>query len=78
MFLKEDNMGDKLITSRCYATVSMFGKNKLCAVTAYGVPQDRYTKDQMIWVERGEDEYAIMSYTPPFCVLYREDWLRGN
>ena len=64
--------------ARCYAVVSMFGQTKKCEVTAYGTPQDSYTRDQMLWVERGEDEYARPHYSPPFCVLYREDWLRGE
>jgi hypothetical protein len=64
--------------SRCYAIVSMFGRRKLCKVTACGEKQKEYSKDQILWVERGEDEYARPHYKAPFCVLYRKDWLRGE
>lgn len=65
-------------SSRCYSVVSMFGMKKRCAVTAHGEPQASYDKQHTLWVERCEDEYAIPSYKPPFCVLYRKDWLQGD
>jgi hypothetical protein len=58
--------------------VEKFGKRRLCRVTAYGEPQSSYTSEQILWVERGEDEYAMPHYKPPFCVLYREEWLMGQ
>lgn len=64
--------------SRCYTIVSMFGRSKRCEVTAYGEQQKEYRKDQVLWIERGEDEYARQHFKAPFCVLYREDWLRGE
>ena len=62
----------------CYALVTMFGKWRRCQVTAYGEPQERYSSEQTLWVERGEDEYAIPHYSPPFCVLTREAWLQAG
>jgi hypothetical protein len=60
-----------------HVVVEKFGKRRVCKVTAYGEPQPSYTSEQILWVERGEDEYAMPHYKPPFCVLYREDWLMG-
>ena len=73
----ENRDPDARRASFCYAIVTMFGMRKTCKVTAYGIPQAEYAKSQMLWIERGEDEYAIPGMTPPFCVLQREDWLRG-
>jgi hypothetical protein len=74
----ENDQSSAPSASRCYAIVSMFGRRKRCEVTAYGEQQTEYRPDRMLWVERGEDEYARPHYEPPFCVLYREDWLRGE
>lgn len=63
---------------RCTAIVTMFNQRRWCDVTAYGLPQAEYGRKQMLWVERGEDEYAIPSMVEPFCVLYRADWLSGS
>jgi hypothetical protein len=63
--------------SPCYAIVSMLGKRRKCKVTAYGKQKEEYDQPNILWVERGEDEYGIPPWNPPFCVLYREDWLRG-
>ena len=63
--------------THCYAVVTMFGKRRRCKVRAYGAPQAEYPKDRMLWVERGEDEYAIPGMVRPFCVLDRTDWIRG-
>ena len=65
------------MSGRHLATVTMFNTRKTCFVVGYGEPQGEYTPSQTLWVERGEDEYAIPHYKPPFCVLYRQDWLRG-
>jgi hypothetical protein len=63
---------------RVKAIVEMFGRLKLCMVTAVGEQQDRYQPHKTLWVERGEDEYAIPHYKEPFCILYRQDWIRGE
>mgnify|MGYP000608996374 CR=1 FL=1 len=60
------------------AVVTMFGKRKKCGVTRYGTPKEEYLKSEMLWVERGEDEYGIPNMKPPFCVLRREDWMSGE
>ena len=60
------------------AVVEMFGLKRVCIVTVYGEQQSEYTRDQVYWVERAEDEYGIPQMKPPFCVLQRQDWLRGK
>ena len=58
--------------------VTMFGKRRRCRVVAYGARLDEYTPDQTLWIERSEDQYAIPHYREPFCLLYREHWMRGE
>jgi len=61
----------------------MFGKTKMC----HGViMQDNKEVggseyDEMLWVERGEDWYALMSpglRGKRILVVERQDWLRGK
>lgn len=61
-----------------YAVVPMFGRRKICRVTAFGVPQPEYNKDQTLWVERPEDMYAQSHYQEPYCILNRKDWINGG
>jgi hypothetical protein len=56
----------------------MFDRWKTCRVEAFGEPQQRYEKHQTLWIERGEDMYAMDQYKLPFCILQRQDWLRGT
>lgn len=35
------------------------------------------TWDQDLWVERGEDEYALLGLKGTTRVIYREEWLRA-
>lgn len=60
------------------AVVTMFRKTKRCTVYAYGTPRSSYRQDQVLYVERAEDEYGASSMSEPFCVLYKEDWKRGE
>ena len=61
-----------------YALVTMFGKWRKCEVKPYGTPLERYEKDQTLWVESGDDLYAMSHYREPFCVLTRESWLQSG
>lgn len=63
---------------RFYAVVMMFEKKRRCVVTVYGEPQEEYSKDQRLWIERAEDEYGISSMKPPFCTLTKQDWNLGT
>lgn len=61
-------------------THTMFGKTKRVVGTFYhgATPDD---PADVIWIERGEDEYARMSHDrnkTPYTTLYRKDWLRGS
>lgn len=60
------------------AIVAMFDRKKTCVVTAFGDPQQEYSKEKTLWVERGEDMYAFPHYKEPFCILNRNDWMRGE
>lgn len=60
------------------AEVTMFDRWRTCKVEAFGEPQKRYAKHQTLWIERGEDMYAASHYKFPFCILQRNDWLRGT
>jgi hypothetical protein len=60
------------------AIVSMFQDRLVCWVTAYGEKLEEYSKDQILWVERGEDMYAQPHYKEPYCILYRRDWMSGK
>lgn len=61
--------------------LSKFGRTKMCKAHAYGNVLFQYRDDQILWVERSEDEYAIMPLKKkgqPFCVVYSSDWKRAN
>jgi len=60
------------------AIVTMFGRRRICDVIAHGCVRQEYSKKQTVWIERAEDEYALMRQKPPFCILYRENWLKGT
>ena len=60
------------------AVVEMFDKKKLCFVEHFGFPMKEYPKSKTLWVERGEDLYAQAHYKQPYCILTREEWLRGT
>ena len=72
------------MAERITSVVSKFGQRRRWVVTIYdGDPQAEYEADRILWVERAEDEYGISPNGPfsiqsPFCVLYRDDWLRGE
>lgn len=61
-----------------YAIVTMFGKTKRCKIQAHGDLQTSYERDDILWIERGEDWYAQSHYSEPYCVLLRADWLNGH
>ena len=56
-----------------------FGKTKLVRVSAYNnaTPEDY---DEVLWIERGEDYYALMSSQlkhKKVLIVKREDWLHA-
>lgn len=60
-----------------YCWVTKFNKSRLCKVEMFGAPQRRYSPDQTLWVERAEDLYGQSHYKEPYCILDREDFLKG-
>lgn len=60
------------------AVVTLFNKKALCWIYAYGDLQNEYSRDRILFIERGEDIYAQSHYKEPYCVLYRRDWMNGK
>ena len=59
---------------------SMFGRTRLVKATPHNMQEDE-THEKTLWVERGEDMYALSS--PEFkgkkvAIVYREDWVRAK
>lgn len=57
-----------------------FGKTKLVRATPHNMTEDE-TPEEILWVERGEDEYALMSpqyKNKKVAIVYRQDWLRAK
>jgi hypothetical protein len=69
--------GEVVESNKRYAIVPMFGRRKRCLVEMHGPALEEYMPEQRLWVERAEDEYAIPGMKIPFCVLRRDDWIRG-
>ena len=67
-----------MIEQEHFAEVEMFGRELTCKVIAVGKPMDKYPRNRTLWIERAEDEYAKPYYVPPFCLLYRDDWLKAR
>lgn len=61
--------------------VKMFGDTLTVPCTIYGEKLDLYEKDSILWIERGEEWYALDHYirkNKPFCILQREDFLMAR
>jgi len=58
--------------------IKLFNKEVLCRVEIVGEPKENYSRYEVLWVERGEDEYARDKFGEQYCVLYREDWLAAS
>lgn len=57
-----------------------FGKTKRCKVSLHNMTEND-TPDEVLWVERPEDYYALMSpqlRNKKVAILDRNDWLRGT
>ncbi len=57
-----------------------FGKTKLVRATPHNM-KETDTPDEILWIERAEDEYALITATlkaKKIAVVYREDWLRAK
>jgi hypothetical protein len=66
-----------------YAICVMFNQSRKCLVHVLASDPVRpdYDEHSIYWVERPEDEYGInlsIHSRDSLCVLYREDWLRGE
>ncbi len=66
-----------------YAICHKFGQTRKCLVHVRQgeLLREEFGEDVIYWVERPEDEYGIdrAIYSRQFaCVLYRDDWLRGE
>ena len=62
----------------CIAVVFKFGEHRRCRVEWHGEELDEYTPMQTYWVERCEDEYGIAQMKGTFCVLRRDEWIKGE
>ena len=64
--------------------VKMFGESRLCKAEVYDGDKGLCSSeswDELLWVERGEDMYALLSpqlRNKKVLVVKREDWLRGS
>lgn len=67
-----------------YYPVTMFGKTRMCLgyiihnTDSSSPPQVDDEYDKMLWIERGEDWYALMSRSmrdKRVLIIQREDWL---
>lgn len=59
---------------------TMFGKTKVIEPKFHGM-KDGEVPDKILWVERGEDYYALMSKkykNKKVVIVTREAWLRGK
>ena len=61
-------------------TATFFGKTKTVRAEAHNMLETE-TPDKILWVERGEDMYALMSpgyANKKVAIVRREDWLRAK
>lgn len=59
---------------------TIFGKTRLVKAHPRNMKEDE-TPDEVLWVERPEDEYALMSpqlKTKKVAIVYRDDWIRAG
>lgn len=70
-------MNDKLLTP-----YTAFGKTKLVPLKVYvnGKPSTQTWFQQSLWIERGEDWYALANKNMqvPTLVVERTDWLKAT
>ena len=67
-----------------YAYVNLFGKTRYCKVTKTDLAKDNskidtFTKENIYYIERGEDWYGWHHYKNKCAVaLTRENWINGT